>query len=113
MEDIFKAMAKKQQGARTDIPQKSVKPSIDTREELSKVAGVSHDTIAKVKIIEEKATPEQKAKLQTGDATINEVYKEVRREEGRYSSTRRTILIFTDMFWYFFQQFPEQRMIVL
>jgi len=50
-----------------------VKPPIDTQKELSKIAGVSHDTIAKVKQIEEKATSEQKAKLQTGEVSINEV----------------------------------------
>ena len=38
-----------------------VKP-IDTRKELSKIASVGHDTIARVKKIEEKADEETKAK---------------------------------------------------
>jgi hypothetical protein len=33
------------------VPQKSAKPPIDTRAELATLAGVSHDTIAKVKSI--------------------------------------------------------------
>ena len=39
------------------LPQKSAEPSnpIETRQELAKVAGVSHDTIAKVEVIENKA----------------------------------------------------------
>lgn len=34
------------------VPQKSVKPPIDTQKELAKIAGVSHDTISKVERIE-------------------------------------------------------------
>ena len=45
--------------------QKSDK-QIDTKKELAKVAGVSHDTIAKVEKIEQKAAPEVKAALQSG-----------------------------------------------
>lgn len=65
--------AKKQQGTRTDISQKSVK-SHDTQKELAKVAGVSHDTIHRVEVIEEKATPEEKKKLRSGELSINQVY---------------------------------------
>lgn len=43
------------------VPQKSVKPPIDTQKEIAKAAGVSHDTIAKVEKIQAKATPEVKA----------------------------------------------------
>ncbi|GEM_PF-2381202 len=48
-EPIIAAKAKAQQGKRNDIPQISAKGSakpIDTRAELAKSAGVSHDTIA-------------------------------------------------------------------
>lgn len=58
---------------------KAVVP-IDTREEISKVAKVSHDTIAKVKVIEQKATPETKERLHKGDITINRAYKDLKRE---------------------------------
>jgi hypothetical protein len=42
---------------------------ITTREELAKLAGTSHDTVAKVKLIEAKATEEQKAELSAGRVT--------------------------------------------
>ena len=53
----------------------------ETRDTLAKIANVSHDTIAKVKIIEKKATLEQREKLATGKATINQVFVSVKREE--------------------------------
>ena len=53
--------------------QKSAK-AIDTREEVAKAAGVSHDTIAKVETIEAKAAPEVKKKLEDGSMSINEAF---------------------------------------
>jgi len=57
-----------------------VKP-IDTREEVSKIAKVSHGTLDKVKLIEQKAAPEVKKELESGTKSINEVYKEIKKEE--------------------------------
>jgi hypothetical protein len=54
---------------------------IDTKHELATIAGVSHDTIAKVKKIKKKATSEQKQRVNRGETTINRVYKEVRQKE--------------------------------
>ncbi len=96
MENLFKEKAKENQGARTDlieivenlednIPKKSAecfKP-IETRQEIAKIAGVSHDTVRKVKKIEEKASLEQKNKLQSREASINEIYKEIKRNDIR------------------------------
>jgi len=50
---LAKAKANQNQGARTDIPQKSAKgfTPADTRAEMAKRARVSHDTIAKGKVI--------------------------------------------------------------
>lgn len=59
-----------------------VKP-IETRNELSKVASVSHDTISKVKKIQEKAPQEIKEKLATGEVSINAAYKEIKKEEKK------------------------------
>ena len=39
------------------VRQKSDKAVVDTKKELAKLAGVSHDTIAKVEKIEAKAAP--------------------------------------------------------
>ena len=62
-------------GTRTDISQKSVK-SHDTQKELAKVAGVSHDTIHKVEVVEKNAPEEIKEKARRGDISINEAYKQ-------------------------------------
>lgn len=65
------------------VPQKSAKPPIDTRNELAKIAGVSHDTIAKVEKIEAKASSEIKDNLMTGKSSINQAYKAVKEVEQR------------------------------
>ena len=64
-----------------EIKQISAEPAIETRQELAKVANVSHDTIAKVKVIQAKATPEVKAQLSTGEVSINQAYKDIKKEE--------------------------------
>jgi ParB-like chromosome segregation protein Spo0J len=50
---------------------------INTRKELSKIAGISEGTLNKVKHIEEKATPKQKEKLRAGETTVNKIYQEI------------------------------------
>ena len=84
LEDVFRVKAKeKQKEAGGAVPQISAKAPIETRKELSKVAAVSHDTIAKVKKIQEKAPEEIKAKLRTGEVSINAAYKEIKKEEKK------------------------------
>ena len=85
LEEVFKLKAKENQGSRIDICQKSDKSitPIDTKKELAKVANVSHDTIAKVKVIEAKAPEEVKEKLSTGEVSINQVYQEIKKEEKK------------------------------
>jgi DNA modification methylase len=61
--------------------QKSDKVNIDTKKELAHIAGVSHDTIAKVQKIEKMATSETKEKVKSGEVSINQAYQTVRREE--------------------------------
>jgi DNA modification methylase len=85
LEQVFRDKAKANQAVQykgSSLPQKSaeVKP-IETRKELAKVANVSHDTIAKVKVIESKANDGVKAKLQTGEVSINQVYQEIKKQE--------------------------------
>lgn len=85
LEEVFKEKAKENQGIRTDIYQKSeesFKP-IDTLKEVAKVANVSHDTIAKVKVIEAKADEGTKEKLSSGEVSINQVYQEIKKEEKK------------------------------
>jgi N6-adenosine-specific RNA methylase IME4 len=84
LEDVFKEKAKeKQKESGGAVPQISAKPPVETRQEIAKVANVSHDTISKVKKIEASATPEVKARLNTGTMSINEAYKEIKKEEKK------------------------------
>ncbi|GAI72846.1 unnamed protein product, partial [marine sediment metagenome] len=86
---------------------------INTRVEVAKIARVSDNTIAKVKAIEEKATPKQKAKLVTGEATINQVYVQVRRQEVKEQikqtqwPTGKYRVIYADPPWQYSNNQPD------
>ncbi len=73
LEDMFKDQGKtKQKQAGGALPQKSDKPPIDTKKEVAKIANVSHDTVAKVKVIEKDASNSVKQLLASDDISINE-----------------------------------------
>ncbi len=67
------------------LSQNSAKASekVDTRAELAKIAGVSHDTIARIEKIVQKAPEEVKEKLRRGDpgVSINKVFNDIKKEE--------------------------------
>ena len=83
LKEAVAAEAKKRQGARNDlkpkknIPQKSAGSPKETRDELAKMAGVSHDTIAKVEKIVTEAAPEVVSAARRGEISINAAYKTV------------------------------------
>ena len=52
----------------------SAKAPIDTRKELAAIAGVSHDTIAKVEKIELSASEDVKAQVRSGEMSVNQAY---------------------------------------
>ncbi len=86
LEPLISAKAKEnlktaEPGVRGGSPCQNSDNPIDTKKELAKIAGVSHDTINRVKKIEEKAPEEVKEKLSTGEMSINEAYKEIRKAE--------------------------------
>tara|TARA_R110000751_G_C13758340_1_gene478997 strand:+ start:44 stop:1435 length:1392 start_codon:yes stop_codon:yes gene_type:complete len=83
LEEVFSKKAKENQGTRTDITSVRNLTNVDTKKELAKVASVSHDTIAKVKVIQEKAPEEVKAKLSTGEVSINAAYNEIKATEQK------------------------------
>ena len=86
LESVFSARAKEKELERKTTFHKSEKSNIETVntvKEISKVANVSHDTIAKVKVIQATATPEVKAKLSTGEVSINQVYQDIKKEEKK------------------------------
>jgi len=82
LESVFKEKAKEQQGKRTDLLATLPKSEpIDTRKEIAKIADVKERTLGKVKVIQAKATPEVKAKLSTGEVSINQAYQDIKKEE--------------------------------
>lgn len=88
LKPLLAAQAKKRQGMRRDlgnIPQKSA----ESRDELAKVAGVSHDTIRKVEKIKEMGTQEQIQQARSGEKSINRVFNEVMdKEKSRLPSAK-------------------------
>jgi len=86
-EPDIKERAKEQQKRKPEsVSQNSVKQKpIDTQKELATKAGVSHDTVAKVKAIEAKADPKTKRAIIDGDITINAAYKKVAPHVGHNS----------------------------
>lgn len=115
LEDIFKMKAKEQQGSRTDLLENSPKSNpIDTRKEIAQIAGVSDNTIAKVKKIEEKATDKVKRDLAIGKRSINSALLEVKKQEhkeelkvkewpeGKYR------VIYADPPWDYGENHPQQ-----
>jgi DNA modification methylase len=100
LEDVFREKAKENLvlsgGNKKSGLQISVNPitdKINTQKEIAKIANVSHDTIAKVKKIQSNATPEVKEKLNTGQMSINEAYKEIKKEENEQLKTQKAIEI--------------------
>jgi len=85
LEEVFSKKAKEKERIRKTTSQKSDESlqEVSTKKELAKVASVSHDTISKVKKIQEKAPQEVKAKLATGEVSINAAYKEIKKEEKK------------------------------
>lgn len=78
---VIAEKAKEKETERKTTYQKSEKsslPTVNTTKEVAKLAGVSHDTIAKVEKIEEKAAPEVKAAVKSGEISINAAYEGVK-----------------------------------
>lgn len=81
LKDAVAAEAKKRQGARNDLKAKTniVQKSAPskTRDELAKMAGVSHDTIAKVEKIVAEAEPEVVEAARRGSMSINAAFRTI------------------------------------
>ena len=77
-EPILKEQAKEKQiqAGREKLPQKSSEAPKDreTRNKVAEIAGVSHNTIAKVKKIEDAADDDLKEQLEEGKISINKAY---------------------------------------
>lgn len=78
LEPLLAERAKANQGRRTDIGQNSARSSERTKDALARAAGVSHDTVHRVKALEAHADAETKAKLSRGETTINAEYQKLK-----------------------------------
>jgi hypothetical protein len=91
LEELLKPIARENQLSTLKQYKYSVVPNLaqrgKTRDKIASVAHVSHGTLDKVKLIEAKATPEQKASLASGEASINEVYNKIKIEVHFSSKT--------------------------
>ena len=80
LESVFSARAKERMLS-GNPSQTFDKGRVD--EKIGDIAKVSHETIRKVKVIQATATPEVKAKLSTGEVSINQAYQEIKKEEKK------------------------------
>ena len=80
LESVFSARAKERMLS-GNPSQTFDKGRVD--EKIGDIAKVSHETIRKVKVIQATATPEVKAKLSTGEVSINQVYQDIKKEEKK------------------------------
>lgn len=87
LKPIIEAKAKDRQRLSDGRGQKGTLKSAEvnigeTRDELAKIAGVGHDTIEKVSVIQKKATPEQLERARKGGTgnTVNAIYREIKQE---------------------------------
>lgn len=69
-----KAKAQQTRTGENRVCQISDKQAIDTKKELAKIAGVSHDTIAKVEKIEEEAPAQIVEASRKGEISVNAAY---------------------------------------
>ena len=85
LKEIYSIIAKENQIRKPDfVPQtfgEQKNKENETNYKIGKIADVSSETIRKVEKIEATASPEIKAKASTGQISINEAYKEIKKEE--------------------------------
>lgn len=92
LESIFRGKAKANQGTRTDICQKSDESlvPVETKKEIAKIAGLSHDTIARIKAIESSGYEGLKEAARKQEISVNEAYKTLKRAyEASHREERR------------------------
>lgn len=91
-----KAKDRQRQAGQEKLPQNSAE-AVETRRELASVAGVSHDTISKVKVIAESAPEPVKQKLRAGEMSINAAYKDVRKAQKKQEKAQAKAAVPSDL----------------
>ena len=82
LQEILKIKGKLNQGNRSDISPEKVK-SVDSQKQAAKTFNVGHNTLNKVKHIEEKSDEETKNKLKKGEITVNKAYQNIKKAERK------------------------------
>ena len=92
LKPILAGEARKRQGVRNDLADivQNSAPS-KTRDELAKIAGVSHDTIVRVEKIEAKASPELKAATRNNELSVNMAYEVTKMDTERQEEVAERI----------------------
>lgn len=83
---IAEKAKEKQSEAGGAVRQKSDKAVVDTKKELAKVAGVSHDTIHKVETIQNSGDQKLINDVRSGETTINRAYQAIKGTEIKTKS---------------------------
>lgn len=81
LKPVIAEKAKEQQSSHTEQGYQKSDKAVHTAKELAKVAGVSHDTIARVETIEKKADETTKQQVRSGEKSINQAYNEIKARE--------------------------------
>ena len=83
LEPLMASEAKLRRGQRTDLGKNSAPGSQrgKTSHKIAEMAGVSHDTIKKVKKLNESADDETKGKLRRGEVSVHKAYTELMQKE--------------------------------
>lgn len=94
-----KAKQKQSQGGKAKVVQNSAQPPDrrKTRAELAKVAGVSHDTIAKAKFLRDNADERTKEQLRKGEVSVHAAYKSVRKQKRQEEKARAKAAVPADL----------------
>lgn len=90
LKETIAAEAKENQATHTEQGYQKSDKAVHTSKELAKVAGVSHDTIHKVDVIEQKAPEEVKDQLRRGEVSINKAYNDIRGAEKEQPRVEET-----------------------
>jgi len=117
LEEIFQKQAKeneKRGGNSGKVGRQISDNPVDTKKELAKVAGVSHDTIHKGKAILKNASQETKEKLRRGESSINREYIKLKRDEIKKNApspsqfpSGKYRVIYADPPWSYGNTMPE------
>ena len=88
LEPLLASEAEERQGKRTDLGQNSARSSSmgRTSHKLAELAGVSHDTIKKVKKLNETVDEVTKGKLRRGDISVYKAYTELMQKEHAHET---------------------------